>query len=104
MQLTSEISNIVPDIIKPFVDLVWFTHQTWILIGTRNTSMLYVYLAAGLGFLHVVTPAFDTLVMTLTRLQAGLRCVFVYSVFRISTTAYCMCKRTWMSLVVCLVG
>lgn len=72
-RLTSEISNIVPDIIKPFVDLVWFTHQTWLLIGWRNTAALYTYLAAGLGFLQLVTPAYDTLVMTLTKLQAGLR-------------------------------
>jgi hypothetical protein len=73
-QLTAEVSNIVPDIIKPFVDLVWFTQQAWLLIGWRNTALLYTYLAAGLGLLRAVTPAFDQLVMTLTKLQAGLRC------------------------------
>lgn len=79
LQLTSEISNIVPDIIKPFVDLVWFTHQAWLLAGWRNTAMLYSYLVTGLGVLHVITPAFDTLVMSLTKLQAGLRCVHVHA-------------------------
>jgi hypothetical protein len=75
MQMTSEISNIVPDIIKPFVDLVWFTQQVWMLIGLRNTAMLYAYLGAGLGFLHVVTPSFDSLVMKRNRLEGQLRYV-----------------------------
>ena len=53
-QLTSEISNIVPDIIKPCVDLLWFTQQAWVLIGWRNTALLYLYLGAGIGFLQLV--------------------------------------------------
>ena len=69
-QMTSEISNTVPDIIKPFVDLLWFTYQAWALIGWRSTAMLYSYLAVGLGFLHLVTPPFDALILTRTRLEA----------------------------------
>ena len=75
-QMTSDISNIVPDIIKPFVDLVWFTHSSQLLIGWRNTGMLYIYLATALGVLHLVTPSFDQLVLTRTRLEGQLRSVF----------------------------
>lgn len=72
-RMASEIANTVPDIIKPFIDLVWFTQQAYSLIGLRSTAMLYGYLAAGLGTLYLVTPAFDTLVNTRTRLEAQLR-------------------------------
>lgn len=72
-RMTSEISNTAPDIIKPFIDLLWFTHQAWRLIGWRSTALLYTYVVAGLGFLHLVTPAFDALVLARTRLEAQLR-------------------------------
>ncbi len=72
-KMTSEISNIVPDIIKPFVDLVWFTHQAYLLLGLTNTSLFYGYLFGGLGLLHVLTPRFDSLVEARTQLEAYFR-------------------------------
>ena len=31
-----------PDVIKPVIDVVWFTYQTYRLLGMQNTVYLFV--------------------------------------------------------------
>ena len=61
-QLCNELANIFPDVIKPIVDVTWFTYQTYSLLGARNTAYLYTYMIVGLGLLRLITPDFDKLV------------------------------------------
>ncbi len=64
---------------KPIVDVVWFTYQTYLLLGSRNTAYLYIYMIAGLGLLRVITPNFAKLVAKSQELEG---------IYRLS---YCDC-------------
>lgn len=44
LQLCMELANTAPDIVKPFVDILWFSTQAIQLIGWRNTGLLYTYM------------------------------------------------------------
>ena len=86
-----ELANTFPDVIKPVIDVAWFTYQTYILLGARNTAYLYLYMVAGLGFLRVVTPNFDTLVKKTQELEG------VYRYDRLSDSPELL--MTWYSRV-----
>lgn len=58
-KLCTELANIFPDVVKPLLDVGFFTYQTQLLLGPKNTAYLYMYIVAGLGFLKLITPNFN---------------------------------------------
>jgi ABC-type uncharacterized transport system fused permease/ATPase subunit len=68
-------SNFFPDVLKPSIDVVWFTYQTYVLLGARNTAYLYAYMIAGLGLLRIITPNFKKLVARTQDLEGVYRFV-----------------------------
>lgn len=59
--MCTEIANVFPDVVKPVADLGWFTFKAVVLLGARNTFLLYLYMVGGLGFLRMITPDFGKL-------------------------------------------
>ncbi|KAJ8765454.1 hypothetical protein K2173_014576 [Erythroxylum novogranatense] len=60
-KLTSELSGLVTGMVKPCVDILWFTWRMKLLTGRRGVAILYAYMLLGLGFLRTVTPDFGDL-------------------------------------------
>ncbi|PIA50702.1 hypothetical protein AQUCO_01200132v1 [Aquilegia coerulea] len=60
-KLTSDLSGLVTGMVKPSVDIIWFTWRMKLLTGRRGVAILYAYMLLGLGFLRSVTPDFGDL-------------------------------------------
>ncbi|XP_008807661.1 ABC transporter D family member 1-like isoform X2 [Phoenix dactylifera] len=60
-KLTSALSKLVTGMVKPSVDIIWFTWRMKLLTGQRGVAILYLYMLLGLGFLRCVTPDFGDL-------------------------------------------
>ncbi|XP_044501207.1 ABC transporter D family member 1-like isoform X2 [Mangifera indica] len=60
-KLTSDLAGLVTGMVKPSVDILWFTWRMKLLTGQRGVAILYVYMFLGLGFLRTVTPDFGDL-------------------------------------------
>ncbi|KAF5196503.1 Abc transporter d family member, partial [Thalictrum thalictroides] len=60
-KLTSDLSGLVTGMVKPSVDIMWFTWRMKLLTGQRGVAILYAYMLLGLGFLRSVTPDFGDL-------------------------------------------
>lgn len=73
--LCNELANTFPDVIKPIADISWFSFQTVVMLGWRNTGLLYLYMVAGLGLLRMITPDFGRLINRMQHLQGRFRFV-----------------------------
>ncbi|KAL8234215.1 hypothetical protein R6Q59_020315 [Mikania micrantha] len=60
-KLTTDLSGLVTGMVKPTVDILWFTWRMKMLTGRRGVAILYAYMLLGLGFLRSVTPDFGDL-------------------------------------------
>ncbi|XP_076946754.1 ABC transporter D family member 1-like [Bidens hawaiensis] len=60
-KLTTDLSGLVTGMVKPTVDILWFTWSMKMLTGRRGVAILYAYMLLGLGFLRSVTPDFGDL-------------------------------------------
>ncbi|XP_076923397.1 ABC transporter D family member 1-like [Bidens hawaiensis] len=60
-KLTTDLSGLVTGMVKPAVDILWFTWRMKMLTGRRGVAILYAYMLLGLGFLRSVTPDFGDL-------------------------------------------
>ncbi|KAL1568041.1 ATP-binding cassette sub- D member 1, variant 2 [Salvia divinorum] len=60
-KLTTDLSGLVTGMVKPTVDILWFTWRMKLLTGRRGVTILYAYMLLGLGFLRIVTPDFGDL-------------------------------------------
>ncbi|XP_078434901.1 peroxisomal ABC transporter 1 [Wolffia australiana] len=60
-KLASDLSSLVTGMVKPSVDIIWFTWRMKTLTGRRGVGILYAYMLLGLGFLRSVTPEFGEL-------------------------------------------
>ncbi|XP_019185646.1 PREDICTED: ABC transporter D family member 1 [Ipomoea nil] len=60
-KLTTDLSSLVTGMVKPTVDILWFTWRMKLLTGRRGVAILYAYMFLGLGFLRCVTPEFGDL-------------------------------------------
>ncbi|XXG65186.1 hypothetical protein AAC387_Pa05g2954 [Persea americana] len=60
-KLTTDLSGLVTGMVKPSVDILWFTWRMKLLTGRRGVAILYAYMLLGLGFLRSVTPEFGDL-------------------------------------------
>ncbi|KMT09515.1 hypothetical protein BVRB_6g129810 [Beta vulgaris subsp. vulgaris] len=72
-KLTTDLSGLVTGMVKPTVDILWFTWRMKLLTGRRGVAILYAYMLLGLGFLRSVTPDFGDLVSQEQQLEGTFR-------------------------------
>ena len=60
-RLSDGISQLIPSMIKPVVDIAWFTTQLARLTGRQGMVILYLYALGGFAILRLVTPDFGAL-------------------------------------------
>ncbi|MED6148441.1 ATP-binding cassette sub- D member 1 [Stylosanthes scabra] len=72
-KLTTDLSGLVTGLVKPSVDILWFTWRMKLLTGQRGVAILYVYMLLGLGFLRTVTPDFGDLISQEQQLEGTFR-------------------------------
>mmetsp|Transcript_35427 Transcript_35427/g.99833 ORF Transcript_35427/g.99833 Transcript_35427/m.99833 type:complete len:1301 (+) Transcript_35427:15-3917(+) len=56
-RLCDDVAALVPSMVKPIVDVCWFTWRCYTLTGLRGLAILYSYNLLGYGFLRAVTPS-----------------------------------------------
>ncbi|QHN81675.1 ABC transporter D family member [Arachis hypogaea] len=72
-KLTTDLSGLVTGLVKPSVDILWFTWRMKLLTGQRGVAILYAYMLLGLGFLRTVTPDFGDLISQEQQLEGTFR-------------------------------
>lgn len=72
-KLTTDLSGLVTGMVKPSVDILWFTWRMKLLTGQRGVAILYAYMLLGLGFLRTVTPDFGDLASQQQELEGTFR-------------------------------
>ncbi|KAK4430578.1 ABC transporter D family member 1 [Sesamum alatum] len=72
-KLTTDLSGLVTGMVKPTVDILWFTWRMKLLTGQRGVAILYAYMLLGLGFLRFVTPDFGDLTSREQQLEGTFR-------------------------------
>ncbi|CAB4268087.1 unnamed protein product [Prunus armeniaca] len=72
-KLTTDLSGLVTGMVKPSVDILWFTWRMKLLTGRRGVAILYAYMLLGLGFLRAVTPEFGDLASREQQLEGTFR-------------------------------
>ncbi|KAL5188407.1 ABC transporter D family member 1 [Glycine soja] len=72
-KLTTDLSGLVTGMVKPSVDILWFTWRMKLLTGRRGVAILYAYMLLGLGFLRTVTPNFGDLISQEQQLEGTFR-------------------------------
>ncbi|MBA0551823.1 hypothetical protein Golob_022686 [Gossypium lobatum] len=72
-KLTTDLSGLVTGMVKPSVDILWFTWRMKLLTGRRGVSILYAYMLLGLGLLRTATPDFGDLTSREQQLEGTFR-------------------------------
>nr|XP_025691157.1 ABC transporter D family member 1 isoform X2 [Arachis hypogaea] len=72
-KLTRDLSGLVTGMVKPSVDILWFTWRMKLLTGQRGVGILYAYMLLGLGFLRIFTPDFGDLISQQQQLEGTFR-------------------------------
>ncbi|KAA8546824.1 hypothetical protein F0562_003251 [Nyssa sinensis] len=72
-KLTTDLSGLVTGMVKPVVDILWFTWRMKLLTGQRGVTILYAYMLLGLGFLRSITPDFGDLASQEQQLEGTFR-------------------------------
>jgi ABC-type uncharacterized transport system fused permease/ATPase subunit len=72
-RLADDLAALVPTLVKPVVDVAWFSWRLWRLTGARGGAILYAYAALGYGALRAVTPDFGALAARQYALEGGFR-------------------------------
>lgn len=60
-RLCDDLAALIPSMVKPVVDIAWFSVQLYQLTGRRGMAILYLYAFLGFGALSAVTPNFGAL-------------------------------------------
>ena len=60
-RLCDDLAALIPSMVKPVVDLAWFSVQLYQLTGRNGMAILYLYAFLGFGALSAVTPDFGAL-------------------------------------------
>ena len=47
VRLCDDLAALIPNLVKPIVDLLWFSAQLWQLTGRRGLGILYLYALIG---------------------------------------------------------
>lgn len=72
-RLAEDLAALIPTLVKPVVDMAWFSWQLGRLTGPRGMAILYVYTALGYGCLRAVTPDFGGLLKRQYFLEGAFR-------------------------------
>uniref|UniRef100_A0A7I4B8A9 ABC transporter domain-containing protein n=1 Tax=Physcomitrium patens TaxID=3218 RepID=A0A7I4B8A9_PHYPA len=72
-KLSGDLSGLVTGMVKPLIDILWFTCRMKVLTGIRGVGFLYAYMFLGLGFLRVITPDFGALTSKEQQLDGSFR-------------------------------
>ncbi|KAL3681209.1 hypothetical protein R1sor_024165 [Riccia sorocarpa] len=72
-KLCGDVSGLVTGMVKPLVDILWFTFRMKMLTGKRGVGFLYAYMFLGLGFLRAITPDFGALTSREQQLEGSFR-------------------------------
>lgn len=72
-RLATDLASLIPTLVKPVVDVTWFSWQLWRLTGPRGMAILYAYTIVGYGALHAVTPDFAGLLKKEYQLEGDFR-------------------------------
>ncbi|XP_024526475.1 ABC transporter D family member 1 isoform X1 [Selaginella moellendorffii] len=72
-KLCGDVAGLVTGMVKPLVDIVWFTLRMKMLTGKRGVGFLYAYMLLGLGFLRCITPDFAALTSQEQQLEGSFR-------------------------------
>lgn len=72
-KLTTDLSGLVTGMVKPSVDILWFTWRMKLLTGRRGVAILYAYMLLGLGLLRAITPEFGDLTSREQQLEGTFR-------------------------------
>ncbi|CAL5323857.1 unnamed protein product [Camellia sinensis] len=72
-KLTGDLSGVVTGMVKPTVDILWFTWRMKLLTGRRGVAILYAYMLLGLGFLRSVASDFGDLASREQQLEGTFR-------------------------------
>ncbi|XP_043708292.1 ABC transporter D family member 1-like [Telopea speciosissima] len=72
-KLTTALSGLVTGMVKPSVDILWFTWRMKLLTGQRGVAILYAYMLLGLGCLRSATPDFGDLTSQEQQLEGTFR-------------------------------
>lgn len=72
-KLTTDLSGLVTGMVKPSVDILWFTWRMKTLTGRRGVAILYAYMLLGLGFLRTAAPDFGELTSQQQQLEGTFR-------------------------------
>nr|CAD1833672.1 unnamed protein product [Ananas comosus var. bracteatus] len=72
-KLTNDLAGLVTGMVKPSVDILWFTWRMKLLTGRRGVAILYAYMLLGLGFLRTVAPEFGDLASQEQELEGTFR-------------------------------
>ncbi len=67
-RLCDDLAALIPSMVKPVVDLAWFSVQLYQLTGRRGMAILYLYAFLGFGALSAVTPDFGALAKNVSKL------------------------------------
>lgn len=51
-RLCDDLASLIPTLVKPLVDIGWFSWQLWRLTGRRGMAILYLYTLLGWGSLR----------------------------------------------------
>lgn len=79
-KLSTDLSSLVTGMVKPSVDIIWFTWRMKGLTGRRGVVILYAYMLLGLGFLRSAAPEFGDLASREQELEGTFR--FMHSRLR----------------------
>ena len=55
-RLCDDLAALIPTLVKPVVDVSWFSLQLWRLSGRRGMAILYLYVLLGYGCLRWAGP------------------------------------------------
>eukprot|EP00897_Mesotaenium_endlicherianum_P010717 jgi/Mesen1/9674/ME000674S09277 len=72
-KLCRDLSGLITNMVKPLVDILWFTWRMQGLTGRRGVGILYTYMLLGLGFLRAITPDFGALTSKEQQLEGSFR-------------------------------
>lgn len=72
-KLTTTLSALFPGLVKPVVDIAWFSVRMWQLTGRTGVALLYAYMFFGLGCLRLIAPDFGGMEARSSRLEGEFR-------------------------------
>lgn len=72
-RLGVDMSGLVTGMVKPLMDIFWFTWRMKMLTGRRGVIILYAYMLLGLGLLRSITPNFGAMAGQEQQLEGSFR-------------------------------